>query len=128
MTRPDLAHVLAELAAIQREVTTVILDENLALLEDKSERALDRIKVRITALMASIEAARTSAPTTRRPFISPQLLELTAELTEPADNGMLGPVHARIDAVAADVQSVWNMLSKHADAIAELRGNEHDHG
>lgn len=123
MASPDLAHVLAELAAIQRDVKTVILDENLALLEGNSERALDRIEAGIAALMASIEAERISAPTMRRPFISPQLLELTAP-----DNGMLGPVHARIDAVAADVQSVWNMLSKHADAIAELRGKDPDHG
>lgn len=55
----DPTAILAELAAIQRDVRTVAADQNLALLDGKSERAILRLEDRIaalTTLMSSIAA------------------------------------------------------------------------
>ncbi len=181
----DPTAILAELAAIQRDVRTVAADQNLALLDGKSERAILRLEDRIaalTTLMSSIAApplatggpepvphsgavCSTCGDTHRmwlfndsgdsrqvmctccpRPCQScrlngtgpycattPCACSCHAPAAKPAapppvDNGMLAPIRARLDAIAGDVQSIWNVLSTHADAIAELRGKVNDHG
>jgi len=58
----DPTALLAELAAIQRDVRTVAADQNLALLDGKSERAIDRIDAGIASLISSIAAPPPTEP------------------------------------------------------------------
>lgn len=111
MTSIDPTALLAELAAIQRDVRTVAADENLALLDGKSERALDRITAGLAALMSSIAAP------------------------PPVDNGMLGPIRARLDDAFAQlddlrerVQAVEANIINHDQRIRAIARKADGHG
>jgi len=91
----DSTTLLTELAAIQRDARTVAADENLALLDGKSERAVLRIVDRLAALMSSIAAPPRADVTSFASMIRAS----EGDAPPPVDNGMLGTVNQRLNAL-----------------------------